>query len=639
MNRYKRAFLLFKELGPSQLLSYALYQAQLRSGSLAKHTPLPFPTLQDPKTALSRTYIFNLTRTPDPSHEREIILAADDIVAGNYHPFSGGVARLDLTLPNLTLQHWTHYGDQLNAQDIKSVWEPFRFSWVYPLCQAFSICNDEKYARTFWNNFEIFVSANPQNQGPNWSSAQEVALRLIPWVLAAQTFAESPESTPQRVQLLLQSIWQHADRINQTLNYSRAQNNNHLLSEAVGLMIGGLIFSDFSHGQGWLKQGVIEFQKGIRRQVDADGTYCQYSNNYHRLMLQLALLFRSFIKKTNLHLSKEVNRRLAQATCWLIAQMDIDSGHLPNFGHNDGSNLLPLGCGDYRDFRPIAQASSRAFLNAPCFPPGPWDELSDFLAIHPVNEAVLNSAQLQSPAVHRLGNAHTWATLHSQTFKNRPAHADMLHVDIWHNGVNFLADAGTFAYNLAEPWQNSLSGTVVHNTVSVAMQDQMIREGKFLWLERARAFLLPTPPDRISSILYCNLRVAYTQIRTLLFHPDQTFVILDQIELARLEKSVVPVTIQYLLPDWPWQLDENTLVMKNQQETFKVKVSGSDPADHSPIPGTISLIRAGEALLGSERNPIRGWISTTYLEKSPALSFAVTFKTAKSLEIKTELIL
>jgi hypothetical protein len=70
-----------------------------------------------------------------------------------------------------------------------------------------------------------------------------------------------------------------------------------------------------------------------------------------------------------------------------------------------------------------------------------------------------------------------------------------------------------------------------------------------------------------------------------------------------------------------------------------VVVNGVDPAGRTTPPCTVSLIRAGEPLVGEGANPIRGWISHTYLEKKPGLSFSMTFLTKKSLEINTKLIL
>jgi hypothetical protein len=637
VNPSRRAYLLIKELGPFQLIPFALYQMQLRNGTLKRQIAPPCPTLSDPLQALKNAFLFDLSTSSDKKNPSAVIKAADEVTAGSFHPFSGETARLDLTLPFSTLLHWTGYSDQVDGQDIKKIWEPARFSWVFQLCQAYCLHADDALAHTFWHHLEIFLAANPEGQGPNWVSAQEVALRFIPWLFAAQTFQNSSESTPERWQLLVQAIWQGTARIALTLNYSRSQNNNHLLSEALGLMLGGRVFCQTSLGRRWWNTGLKEFQRAILNQVETDGTYSQHSTNYHRLMLHLALLAQEIVSDANRTLSSNVKERLAQATRWLSAQIDEASGWVPNLGHNDGSNLLPFGCCDYLDYRPIVQAASLAFLGSPCLPRGPWDELSHWLGFKTNIETSQPASPINSPAVLRLGDRQTWATLRSVQFHSRPAHADLLHVDLWHNGINLLADAGTYAYNLPEPWQNRLSSTLVHNTVIVAGQNQMLRDGKFLWLGRARAFALPVQPKRQAAILYCNLPVAYTQARTLIWLPGQGFTILDQIELARLEKVLQSVSIQFLLPDWHWQFADNTLTLTNQKQQFSLHISAIDPADHSAVAGTVSLVRAGESLLGNETNPIRGWFSPTYLVKNPALSLMLTYSTTKSLEIKTEL--
>jgi hypothetical protein len=639
VNKTRRIYLLLKELGISQLLPYAIYQSQLRSGKLAQKKAGICPAIADPQSALARAFLFHPVPTADGIHTAAILNAADEVVAGSFHPFSGAPARIDLAPSGAPLVHWTKYNDVVNGQDIKTIWEPARFGWVFPLCQAYLITSEEKYSRAYWDNFERFIQANPENMGPNWVSGQEAALRLIPWLLAAQVFAASPQTTPQRFQMLITAIWQHTSRIAETLNYSRSQNNNHVLSEALGLMIGGTVFSETTAGQRWLKQGFDEFQAAILKQVEKDGTYSQHSTNYHRMMLHLSLLFKNLAEKDHLILSARVEERLAAATRWLTAQMDTPTGHLPNLGHNDGSNLLPLGSSDYLDYRPTAQTACVAFLGSPCLPAGDWDELSSWLGYAVTGKAVLKPEELVSPAVHRLENDTCWAVLRAAKFHGRPAHADLLSVDLWQNGVNILADAGTYAYNLPEPWQNRLSGTAVHNTITVKGQDQMVRTSKFLWLDRARALPMPADKGTLAAIVFCNLPISYTQIRTVGFIANKEFQIHDRIELARLEKENIPITIQYLIPNWEWSFAENLLILQHADKQIKLSIQGRDPHDESAVPGSASLIRAGKALSGEDQNPIRGWISKTYLEKNPALSYSVTFTTTKSLEILTRVIL
>ena len=64
-------------------------------------------------------------------------------------------------------------------------------------------------------------------------------------------------------------------------------------------------------------------------------------------------------------------------------------------------------------------------------------------------------------------------------FRFRPSQADALHVDLWHDGVNILRDAGTYSYN--EAGSEWFGGTAAHNTVSFDDRDQMPRLGRFLF--------------------------------------------------------------------------------------------------------------------------------------------------------------
>jgi len=183
--------------------------------------------------------------------------------------------------------------------------------------------------------------------------------------------------------ILVLSVRNSVERILPTLAYARSQHNNHLLSEALGLVLGGEFLKGVdSRADSWIELGIREFEGAVLNQVDIAGNYSQHSANYHRMMLQLALLYHAYLDRSGAKPPVNVNERLLLATRWLIAQMDVTSGHLPNLGHNDGTLLLPFGCVDYRDYQPTAQAAAIAFLGNPCLPAGPWDELSNWLGLY-----------------------------------------------------------------------------------------------------------------------------------------------------------------------------------------------------------------------------------------------------------------
>ncbi len=577
--------------------------------------------------------IFSLDAVRNVKETKTYIDQANELVTGKFRPFGGDLAPLDLSLPQ-PLMHWTKYGDSINGRDIKTLWEPARFTWAIPLCLAYTLTNDEKYPQTFWKFFESFIKNNPVNLGPNWSSAQEVALRLIPWTMAGQAFVRSPQSTSERMKTLSDAIWQHCLRIPASLHYARSQHNNHLLSEALGLMIGGWLFKSETQGRYWLDLGVNEYQKGITSLVDADGTFSQHSTNYHRMLLHLSLIYRRIIHLAGMTEPVVVKERLEAATGWLAGIMDQPSGCTSNLGHNDGTNLLPIGSNGYSDCQPTIQAASLSFLGKACMPSGKYDHLADLVAIPKPNESQSYLSGITSPATHRIGNDKTWASLRACAFRSRPAHADMLHTELWLNGINLAVDAGTYAYNLPSPWDNSLARTRVHNTVMVGDQDQMIRAGKFLWLKRVNANIIEQNANHLSAEISVRQKYPYRHIRQLVFVSPERLDVTDEIALLGQPDHPLPVSIQWLLPDWSWDYQSNTLTISNQQYHIQLEITANCDGEevHS---GPVSLIRAGEKLIGEKSDPIRGWVSETYLSKTPALSFAVEYLIDNKIMIKS----
>ncbi len=366
MNQFRKTFLLVKELGIPNLLAYARYRLQGKSGSLEKRFPAGDTRFSQVIPQLDLSKIMGIALDWDAILNQDIdplfIDQPQDLLVGTFKPFGSEPASLNLSLPDTTLEHWTRYDNEFASADIKRTWEPARFAWVYPLIHAWKVTRREKYPEVFWKHVDDFIKNNPVNLGPNWSSAQEMALRTIAWLFALEGFKNTTASTPQRVQALLEVLLLQVDRIPVTLHYARAQHNNHLLSEALALLLtGDALRNVIPQAAGWSELGEREFVRGILDQVEPDGTYSQHSANYHRLMLQLALLFHHRMSSQSRAIPSAVMQRLASATRWGLAQMDPVTGRLPNLGHNDGALLLPFGNDDYRDYRPTLQAAALAF--------------------------------------------------------------------------------------------------------------------------------------------------------------------------------------------------------------------------------------------------------------------------------------
>lgn len=642
-----------RELGLRPVVLYALYQVGLRSGHFRRVLRDLQASDAIPQQVFSLQPILDL---PDPNDLAqvmgtaalaELLVQAEEIVAGRVRLFGGQARRLNLVPPG-ELQHWTAYElgkARVDAPhgDIKFIWEPCRFGWAIILGRAYHLTQDERYSAAFWTNFETFAETNPPYLGPNWISAQEVALRLVALAFTGQVLATSEYSTAPRMLQLGQVVAQHAGRIPPTLVYARAQNNNHLLSEAAGLFTASLLLPHHPHAARWRKLGWKWFQRGIQQQVSPDGIFMQHSANYHRLMLQLALWMDALCRKQGMVLAKLTRDRLAAAGRWALALLDPKSGQMPNLGANDGAYILPLTTLPFEDHRSVAQSAGAAFLEELPLPAGAWNEMLLWFGLEA--EAGGKSApEEQSHKTEILANAigvirhpkksHSWAYLRLAEFHDRPGHADLLHVDLWHQGVNLAMDAGTYLYNAESPWDNALTRTQVHNTIVVDEQEQMRRVGRFLYLDWARTRVISSELAqdgllrKISAQHNGYAQSGVIHQRSLSAQTDGGWLVEDHLlegQKAQVQGVVQhTLSLHWLLPDWPWWLksraDGVDLYLDASQGRIQLSLS-VDTGLQSHESLRVQVVRAGELLEGEGRvSPTSGWNSPRYGDKIPALA-------------------
>ncbi len=633
------------QFGIEPLACYGLYRFGLWTGHYRRLTPVTRIDPQPLSGSPTAGDIQDVIRLPSGDELRQVlgdqagsvIAEADEIEEGTWRRFGGPPVPLDLEPPGelVPLNHWTAYEQGklhwLAGQDVKYLWEPGRFGWAYPLVRAFLISGDERYPRTFWKNAERFFQANPPNLGPQWSSGQEVALRLIALAFCAQGFREAQASTPERLDWLSSLLLAHARRIPVTLVYARSQNNNHLITEAAGLLTAAFALPWAREATSWKQNGLRWLERSLLEQIGPDGIYTQHSLNYHRLMLQAALWSFALLERQGEKIAAPVVEKLSRATGWLAQRVDPQTGCAPNLGHNDGAHILPLAPGGYADHRPTLQAASLTFCGQRNLPPGPWDELALWLMGLKPGKPIVR-AQAAPTVATILRGKDTWAELRAVHFDQRPAHADQLNVDLWWRGINLAQDAGTYLYNAPPPWDNALACTRVHNTVQIDVRDQMTRAGRFRWLDWAQAEILPQnvsaedPHRWISAIQDGYAHHGVRHQRTLEISPDGGWLVTDDLTPTRPGLNEPHrFELHWLLPDWPWEWSGDAIHLAHPYGEVSLQFTAETPIDHSPLKWEIAIVRCGEALLGTSKpDPIMGWVSPTYGMRIPALSLTLT---------------
>jgi hypothetical protein len=313
--------------------------------------------------------------------------------------------------------------------------------------------------------------------------------------------------------------------------------------------------------------------------------------------------------------------------------VDPVSGVAPNYGSDDGSLILPLALGAYRDFRPLLQLGA-AVLNRPALKPGPWDEAPLWFGMKP---AVVDKAALPLPpsvetGYFRLGNENSWALIRAGRHTRRPFQADQLHVDLWWQGINLARDAGTYLYNGPPPWNNGLAGTAAHNTAMVDHRDQMRRAGRFLWVDWAQASGRSYSAsgqacaDRFEGEHDGYKRFGVKHRRTVQWLTGTGWVIVDDIEGA----GVHAVRLHWLMADLPYEFSDSPfqLAFSSGQSRVRCCILTSSP-------GNGTIIRAGARVEGNSPGAdlqLLGWESPTYGDLRPAVS--LVYETHSKLPVR-----
>lgn len=437
--------------------------------------------------------------------------------SGDYHkvPLNDWHLNPSTGFTYLRDKHWTEISDFNPEQgDIKYVWEKARFSWIYDIIRYDQHTNSDS-SRFVFDSIDSFIAQNPMNQGPNYVCSQEISLRVLNWFFVLYYYKDSNVLDDKFFAKILNSIYWQMDHVYKNIHFSRiAVRNNHAITETLALYLTGLLFPFIKDAKKWQTKGKHWFEQEIEYQVYEDGTYLQFSMNYHRVVVQLMTWAIVLSEQNGEQLSADVYDGAKKCLKFLRACQDEKSGHLPNYGANDGALFFPLSDAEYRDYRPQLDALQAA-LKIPFEKPISQNSLEE-LSWHSltptyskaeshkhINESTDKPVIIKS---FNIGGYYTIRDQHSFTFircgshKDRPSQADNLHLDIWINGENVFRDAGTYKYNATPENIKLFFGTRSHNTLMIGDYDQMLKGPRFVWFNWTQSLSSKLNEDENSTV-------------------------------------------------------------------------------------------------------------------------------------------
>jgi hypothetical protein len=496
--KYRRLALVLWKLGFINVLNFAQYKFKLKVGYIRFFTPERPSPVGEVFTESSVGHQF------PASLAGHLTKSADQLRAG-LHPFFTGNLK-DVGSPPNWFQlgesgqdsHWSDVtiNDQV-SEDVKLTWDLSRFQWAPTLAAAYAITSEVKYLESLNHWLSNWSVLNPPNCGVNWVCAQEVSIRMLHLMNAAHLLGQ--DKNPSKA--LIEVVQVHCDRVAPTLQYSISQANNHGVTEAVALVVGGNWLTRFSESKAgkeragqYARRGRQVLERLVANLVSADGSFSMYSLNYHRLVLDTLSLAEFWrIEMKLCPFSSVFLKNASLMVDYLYAFVDEKSGDVPNLGTNDGSRPFLITSSGYRDYRPTVQLAARLFQQSSKYF---GVECDDALAWMRFTTEVARGEKLQRESVlfNESGSVvlipgcdrKSWSSVRFPRYKYRPAHSDQLHFDLWYLGRNILCDSGTYSYNTDPTIENYFVGCEGHNTIQFDGLESMPKISRFLvaeWLK------------------------------------------------------------------------------------------------------------------------------------------------------------
>ncbi|TCC06407.1 alginate lyase family protein [Kribbella soli] len=476
---------------------------QVRPGqNAAIHPPLrkdlTFGTTLPPRTAGA---------VPEEAR-KAVIETADAILAGNLEVL--GVDRTDLRAPD-----WfrdpatgrrsdpTQYVFKLNHRNeqavgnIKQVWELSRHHHLTQLAAAWYLTHDDQYAERVADHLNDWWRSNPFLSGVHWASGIEIGLRLISWTWIRRLLNDWPEITDlfEHNELALQQIYWH-QRYLAAFRSHGSSANNHVIAEAAGQLVGACAFPWFTKSARWRADAAALLEKELDANTFPSGVNRELATDYHRFVSELGLYAALEADVAGHPLSPQTWALLTRTVDVAAAIVDTNL-RPPRQGDDDEGMVLVLDPPD------ISNWSAYLSLGAAVVGAAPWWPDSPPTATSVIVGSLVNAQQPDRPAnrpdhfrdagLTILRNRDTgpeiWcradAGPHGFLSIAAHAHSDALSLEVRVDGVDILADPGTYCYHGEEEWRDYFRSTIAHNTVEVAGTEQSTWGGPFLWLRGA----------------------------------------------------------------------------------------------------------------------------------------------------------
>ncbi|UXY23312.1 heparinase II/III family protein [Streptomyces cynarae] len=566
-----------------------------------------------------------------PDAVKRLVAEADRLMDGHAEYF--GVVRDDLTDPDWWLDPKTGrrapagyafdvpYRSEDAVGDIKQIWEPSRHQYLTRLAAAYAITEDERYAERVAEHLRSWWAANPPLRGVHWISGIELGIRLLSWVWirrlldgwsgAAGLFEANP--------VALNQIWHH-QRWLAAFPSRGSSANNHVIAEAAGQFAAACAFDWFPSSGRWRADALRSLDRHLRGNTYVSGINRELATEYHGLVLELGLAALAEADAAGVPVPASIRLVLLRMTDALAAIVDNRLRPPRQGDADDGYGLVVDGAGTDR-WGSLLATGDAVFGRLAWWPAVTGTDVRTPLlaaliertepsvrrpAERPAHFADAGMTILRGPEeiwCRCDGGPHGFLSIAAH------AHADALSVEVRHDGVDVLADPGTYCYHGQPEWRQYFRSTLGHNTLQLDGGDQSVSGGPFLWTRHAESRVLTVDTSGEDVTRWCAEHDGYEgsvhRRRVELTAARRELRVIDEVRGQYSPRRAVRLAF-HLGPAITADLVGNRAQLTWTRD-------GEDRSAVLDLPGQLSW----QAYRG-ETDPVLGWYSAGFGRKEPA---------------------
>ncbi|MET8565641.1 alginate lyase family protein [Streptomyces flaveolus] len=465
------------------------------------------------------------TAAVPPDAAKRLVAEADRLMDGHAEYF--GVVRDDLADPDWWYDPKTGrraprgyafdvpYRNEDAVGDIKQIWEPSRHQYLTVLAAAYAITGNERYAERVAGHLRSWWAANPPLRGVHWTSGIELGIRLLSWVWIRRLLDGWPGAAAlfEGDPVALNQIWHH-QRWLAAFPSRGSSANNHVIAEAAGQFAAACAFGWFPSSARWRDDALRSLDRHLRGNTFRSGLNRELATEYHGLVLELGLAAVAEADTAGVPVPGTIRLVLLRMTDALAAVVDNRLRPPRQGDADDGHGLVVDGAGTDR-WGSLLATGDAVFGRLPWWPAVTGTDVRTPLLAALVKPGGLSVTRPENRPAHfpdagmtiLRGPGGIWCRCdggpHGFLSIAAHAHADALSVEVRHDGVDVLADPGTYCYHGQPEWRQYFRSTLGHNTLQLDGGDQSVSGGPFLWTRHARTRVLAVDTSGEGAARWC----------------------------------------------------------------------------------------------------------------------------------------